>query len=133
MSINERVINVYESLQIKQAEFARQIKISPQTLNNQVKGKNGLSLATLELIAKGYPNLNMRWLICGEGSKWMDYQENGNTDNLIISEPPPQYKTEKKELEESDLSQKRYELLLIEIEALRKRLEMVERELKKKK
>jgi transcriptional regulator with XRE-family HTH domain len=133
VAINQRVINVYESLQIKQAEFARTIKISAQTLNNQVKGKNGLSLATLELIAKGYPNLNMRWLISGEGEKWINtYQENENTDNLIINEDPPQYKPEKKEIEESDLSKKRYELLLIEIEALRKRLEMVEQEVKKR-
>lgn len=50
-----------------------------------------------------------------------------------LNEPPPQYKPEKKAINEGDLNEKRYELLLIEIEALRKRLEMVEQELKKKK
>lgn len=134
MSINERVINIYESLQIKQAEFARRINISPQTLNNQVKGKNGLSLATLALIARGYPSLNMRWLISGDGGMWLDndYQEILNTDNLIMNEDPPQYGNEK-DKSNPDMAEllKRIELLELQMKKQGKEIELIK--LKKRK
>jgi plasmid maintenance system antidote protein VapI len=95
MSVNQRVIKICEFLNLNQAEFARQINVLPQTINNQIKGKNSLSYETILAIATRYPNLSLKWLIAGEGEMW-DYQENlinanqsiinnghGNNQNII--------------------------------------------------
>jgi transcriptional regulator with XRE-family HTH domain len=113
VSVNERIVKIYESLQINQAEFARRISVSSQTLNNQVKGKNGLSITTLELIAKSYPDLNIRWLVSGEGNMW-------DNKGILIKEVLTKEHTEGGIIERID---RRLTELEQELKAIKKKLE----------
>ena len=125
MSIGQRLKQFYESKNYTQKTFSDSVNLSKTTLNNIVLGVSKPSFPIIEAIAKHHQDLDLNWLILGT--------ENKESKLFEANETPPQYEPQKKAVLEGDLNEKRYELLLIEIEALRKRLEMVEREVKKKK
>lgn len=74
MSIIQRV-ELLIDLAGSQTKFARAINISVHTIAGLInRGAQYVRSDTLDAILKGYPNLNARWLISGEGEMWMDGQ-----------------------------------------------------------
>lgn len=55
-------------LKITQHAFAQSIGISRGHLNDVVCGRKGLGLDTVTSVAKAYTELNIRWLLTGEGT-----------------------------------------------------------------
>lgn len=55
----------------KNIEFARQIGITPQVLNNWFK--RGLSKEAIEKIGRRWENININWLLTGEGEMFINY------------------------------------------------------------
>lgn len=82
MSIRERIKYLIE-LAGSQTKFARATDISVQTIAKFTSVEGHVRSDTLESILKSYPNLNARWLICGEGEIWMD----GQAPNTILQFP----------------------------------------------
>lgn len=67
---------------------------------------------------------------------FIDLENSNQIENLNeLNEPPPQYEKGKKpeSKEEKELSEKRWELAMQEIKVLQQRMEMLEKEVKKKK
>lgn len=52
---------------VSQTSFAQTISVSRGYLNDVLKGRKGIGADALINIAKAYKNLNMRWLLTGEG------------------------------------------------------------------
>jgi transcriptional regulator with XRE-family HTH domain len=92
VTVNQRIIKIYENLQITQYRFAKDTGISTATLNNivtEIEGKP--SFSTIQKILTTYKDLNARWLMMGEGKMWIESKEKSG----IVNEPPPQYESNK--------------------------------------
>ena len=81
MGIKERIFLLLETLGISKAEFERKSSLSNGYLNNF---KGSLGADKLEGILKAYPEINMTWLLTGEGEmlKSSVIQQNQNGDNI---------------------------------------------------
>ncbi len=83
MSIIQRIEFLIE-IAGSQTKFAKAIDISVSTIAGLLnRGAQFARSDTLEAIVKGYPNLNARWLLTGEGEMWMD----GQAPNTILQFP----------------------------------------------
>lgn len=89
MTVNQRIIKTYESLNITQYRFAKETNITTATLNHIALNFDSMpSLITIQKILNRYKNLNARWLIEGKGEMW---EKPSATEKKEVSEPPPQY------------------------------------------
>lgn len=81
MGIKERIFLLLETLGVSKAEFERKSSLSNGYLNNF---KGSLGADKLEGILKAYPEINMTWLLTGEGEmlKSSVIQQNQNGDNI---------------------------------------------------
>lgn len=78
MSIIQRIEFLIE-IAGSQTKFAKAIDISVSTIAGLLnRGAQFARSDTLEAIVKGYPNLNARWLLTGEGEMWLDGQVPNN-------------------------------------------------------
>lgn len=66
-TVNERFKIFFESLKIKNEEFAENIEANPKEASNWKKTTK-IPLERLKVILLRYPQLNSRWLITGEGT-----------------------------------------------------------------
>lgn len=64
---NERVVQIRKSKQLTQKEFSEQINFSRSSLSEIESGTRCLNLGLIEAIKAAYPDINMDWLITGEG------------------------------------------------------------------
>lgn len=55
-------------LKMSQVAFAQSIGMSRGHLNDVVGGRKGLGIDAVSNVAKAYTDLNIRWLLTGEGS-----------------------------------------------------------------
>lgn len=82
MSINKRVKQLVE-LEGNPTKFSKKAIVSVQTIAHTINGDGQVKSDTLKAILEGYPNLNARWLLTGEGEMWMD----GQAPNTILQFP----------------------------------------------
>lgn len=66
--MRDRIVRLLELLGISQAAFCRECDIKPATLSGM---GDGLNTQTIIRIARRYPDLNLRWLLLGEGETWL--------------------------------------------------------------
>lgn len=69
--IGQRLNILRNSLELSQKELAQQLNVQQGFINAIIHGKKGIGQKVLINISKGYPNLNLRWLLTGEGEMWM--------------------------------------------------------------
>ena len=87
--ISQRITKlVYHEMDMKQHDFARACKISPQTLSNLATGKNKLSFDTLRNMLLAFPRLNVRWLMFGKGPVWLE----GDGEKYVVVEEQEEFK-----------------------------------------
>ncbi|BCI63118.1 XRE family transcriptional regulator [Coprobacter secundus] len=90
MDVRERISQIIEIKKLNKNSFSKKVGIQPQTLHHILKGRQTYpSYQVLEKIALTFTDINLRWLITGEG-------------NMIL---PPQQTFQYKELEEELPSQ----------------------------
>lgn len=67
--------------------FAKTIGVKITTFNEQVAGKNGLSMLTINGIASAFPDVSMEWLLRGKGEMLVSHiaqaQENETIKSLL--------------------------------------------------
>lgn len=105
-AINERVVQIRKSKQLTQKEFSEQINFSRSSLSEIESGTRCLNLGLIEAIKAAYPDINMDWLITGEGEmlKKSTQDENFSEEDLRILRmlkrlPEPQKKKEIEDIE----------------------------------
>lgn len=60
---------------ILQKDIAELLKKTPQAISGIFNGKSDLTTAQLILICSKYKNLNVRWLLTGEGNMYHGYEQ----------------------------------------------------------
>ena len=97
MDIGKRIKQCCEVLNLKQLEFAEQCKIPQSSLSRVINGKNMPEIDVLQKIAGAFPELNIRWILLGEGDIKISNLEIFENKNNEMHEPqaeyglPPQY------------------------------------------
>lgn len=66
-TVNSRLGDLILALKHTEASFSRAIGEHPRNTNRILNGVNGPSLKYLAGIMVVYPNVNIRWLVLGEG------------------------------------------------------------------
>lgn len=68
--INNRIVQLIDSLRVSNNHFAKEIGISSSRISNIVTFRNKPDSELLGLIVKKYRNLNSEWLLVGAGEVW---------------------------------------------------------------
>lgn len=73
--MKDRIKQLMESQHMNQLLFSQYIGISSASLSSIFNGRTNPSLKTVDAIRKRFPNLNIDWLMFGEGQMfWMESQ-----------------------------------------------------------
>lgn len=76
MNINERVKYFYsEYLKIRPIDFAKEIGMSKTVVSNLDNAANAPSFRFIEAIKKAYPEIDLNWLIIGDGDMLLGAKE----------------------------------------------------------
>jgi transcriptional regulator with XRE-family HTH domain len=139
MALKDRLNQLFNTQNLKQKQFADILQIGQSTLNYYLNGLSEPNFKNIMLLLAAFPNLNANWLLKGEGEMFLndDLSKNRmfdslNQSNEFSESSPPQYQKPLL-IEKTELEEKRWELAMIEIEALRRRVELLEKESKRKK
>lgn len=73
--MKDRIRQLMESQHMNQQSFAAFIGLAPATLSSILQERTRPTLATVDSIQKKYPNINLSWLINGEGSMFNEPKE----------------------------------------------------------
>lgn len=65
--MKDRILQIMEREGVSNAEFAEKIGISTSSLSHIFNGRNKPSLEVVMRIHKAYPEINLYWLLYGEG------------------------------------------------------------------
>lgn len=108
LTISQRLRLFLDSLNVEQQEFANALGVSQQVVSNAVNGRTKFPKSDfLVLMINAYPNLNLYWLLKGEG-------EMLNDENLINSEKYQTLKAENDNLRKELLDSKNKIIELLE-------------------
>lgn len=66
-----RMEQLIKALGLKRPDFAREVGINNTTLHNYVKGRP-IKAENAAKIVERYPNVNLNWLITGEGEMFAE-------------------------------------------------------------
>ncbi|MBR6141369.1 MAG: helix-turn-helix transcriptional regulator [Bacteroidaceae bacterium] len=69
--MKDRIIALMRHMGMSQKNFAEEICISPGTLSSIFSGRNNASLNTLNNIHERFPEVNMDWLMNGNGEMFV--------------------------------------------------------------
>ena len=67
--VKERIKEVLSENSMSITQLANQFNVNQKTLNNQINDTTTLSVSTILLILKAYPDLSAEWLLRGTGKK----------------------------------------------------------------
>lgn len=73
--MKDRIRQLMEALNMTQQTFAKFIGMSTATLSNIYNGKTKPTLNTVEAIRSKFPNINIDWLMFGNGTMFVDDQQ----------------------------------------------------------
>jgi len=85
VSINERLKQIREETGLNTTQFATEIDVPRTTLIGWEKGKS-VSIETISKLKERF-NINLDWLLTGEGAMFNDYSINFSTNNLAEQKP----------------------------------------------
>ena len=77
--IEERIRQIMESENLSQQDFAKLLEISPASLSSIFNGRTRPTHNHTNAIHKAFPNLNINWLLFGEGEMYEKTASNVNT------------------------------------------------------
>lgn len=87
-SIEDRIRQIMESENLSQQDFAKLLEISPASLSSIFNGRTRATHNHTNAIHKAFPNLNINWLLFGEGEM---YEKGGAVDNSAANGNDSQY------------------------------------------
>ena len=93
--MKDRIIQIIQKEGLTQSEFAEKIGVAVSLLSHIVSGRNKPSLNVVMGIHKAYPNINIDWLLYGEGNCIMDKAPAENTINQPNNQMSIDFSTDK--------------------------------------
>jgi len=77
MTINNRIELIIKALGLNNNSFSIAIGVNPTVSHNIVKGRNAPSFELMNKIALSFDNIDMNWLITGEGEMLRHINKDG--------------------------------------------------------
>lgn len=71
MSITERFNLLIKSLNFNPTSFSKEVGLSQTSIRNVVDGTNQPSAKILVPLLERFPNVNINWLLIGQGDMWL--------------------------------------------------------------
>lgn len=84
MGIGSRLKEYIKVENVTQKSLSEILGTTPQNMSSILKEKSNLTLFSLETIANRFEDLNIRWLLCGEGEMFL-FNENDRNYRKITS------------------------------------------------
>ena len=78
--MKERIRTLMEHTGMTQQEFSQFLEMSPASLSSIFTGRTNPTLNVVELIKKKFDNIDIEWLLFGNGSMFVDDQKDVNQD-----------------------------------------------------
>lgn len=86
MNVNQRIIQFYsDHLKMRPIDFARAIGMSKQVISGLEYSTTFPGFRFFEGVAKTFPELNIRWLILGEGNMLLDAVQVPENKGIIVN------------------------------------------------
>ena len=85
--MKDRIKQLMESQHMNQLLFSQYIGISSASLSSIFNGRTNPSLKTVDAIRKRFPNLNIDWLMFGEGQMFLDGESGEGTPTPPLTTP----------------------------------------------
>ena len=104
MERNQRLKKFVESKNIKQKEFADILDSTQQYVSALLNGRRKLGSNLLERIEEHFTDINIHWLLTGEG-EMLKGPEKGQKEDQKLKEPGEKYENAKLEAMHQDLHQ----------------------------
>lgn len=83
--MKDRIKQLMESQHMTQVKFANYIGMAPATLNSIFNERTKPTLNTVEAIRSKFPNINIDWLMFGNGTMFIS-GDNDNNDSSTLQE-----------------------------------------------
>jgi transcriptional regulator with XRE-family HTH domain len=87
--MKDRIINFLNAEKLSPARFADIIGVQPANISHIISERNKPSLDFIQKMLKSFPQLNVEWLITGDGKMYKEPKEqslfNDEADNLFSS------------------------------------------------
>ncbi|WMX17065.1 MULTISPECIES: helix-turn-helix domain-containing protein [unclassified Aureispira] len=74
MSINQRFKEIVSALEINASQLAKKLDVTRPTITRIINGVNEPSAKILAPLLKAYPQLDIKWLLIGEGEMFLKPQ-----------------------------------------------------------
>ncbi len=96
--MKDRIRQLMESQHLSQQQFADMLNISPASLSSIFNDRTKPTLNHVDAIQRSFPDINLRWLLYGEGQMF-----DSNNENSSSSKDTPQSSTSKPSASGGDL------------------------------
>lgn len=76
-----RLRQLIKALKLNQARFAKSLGMTQPNISRMIGGGSTISVKALNAITETYKNVNLQWLLAGEGAMFRDEKERGEQAN----------------------------------------------------
>jgi len=83
-----RLQQLMKALNLKQTGFARSLGMTQPNISRMVTGESKISVEVINRIIDTYKNVNLHWLLAGDGAMFMDEPEE---KSVQVKEPGGRY------------------------------------------
>ncbi len=71
IELKDRIKQLMVAQKLSQQEFAEKLKISPASLSSIFNDRTKPTINHVEAVMSSFPNINLRWLMAGEGEMFL--------------------------------------------------------------
>lgn len=83
--VKSRMQLILKEFETNPTQLANQFGVNQKTLNSHINGNTAVSLSTILLILKAFPEVSAEWLLRGDGNMKADNQELCMNTDLELS------------------------------------------------
>lgn len=87
--MKERILQIMKKENMTQQEFAKAIEVSPASLSNIFNGRTNPTNNHVSAIHRHFPNININWLMFGEGNMYASTGGNEDAEGGMKKEEVP--------------------------------------------
>lgn len=83
---NADLKNLIDSLHLTASDFARELGIAKSNLSEMINNKRTISKGVMTKIKQRYPQVNMSWLVTGEGEMFSNKEPKEDATTAALSD-----------------------------------------------
>ena len=88
MDQSRRLQKLIKALNMNQSKFAKHLGVTQPNISRMVTGESRISTEILNRIILAYKNVNLHWLLTGDGEMFKDVPQGKSPE---VNEPPEHY------------------------------------------